>query len=437
MLKTMPAILFALLWICGAAGAWTVDPNLVSSTEYPATGDTCALASNTATGKMAVLYWSPSTTGDRIIYSEKNPSTGVWSQEAIVTLDDSETVDYERGSLALDLTPDDRPIILYSYLNKTLSGGVPTSVESVNKICEKAATGTINDRVVASRATSPADGAGAFGNGLFVGDADNIVVVSVLMYAPTPEAMHQYLAVELLGDAASSFPRKSLLYEIDNTVAFGTGGMVAGGGFTWDAANKARLMLGLSNTSGAADLNYYGYITQTQTTERDFPLNLICSPTTTTNSTFGLLGIISAAFSGTVVMAPDSTGCLHIVYIESGSDLIRYATEAEPLSLLWLDSSVNADNGRPAVSNGMWGASYEFLPLLMTCRPAPRVVMAERNTATSQYAIRVAAKGVSTYQWTWGPRLEVPCYEYQMSVSKNGDAVAYYNGSNQIQVALP
>jgi len=437
MMKIPAAILFALLCACGAAGAWTVDPNLVSSTEYPPTGDCCALASNTATGKMVVVYWSQSTTGDRIIYSEKNPGTGIWSQESIVTLDDSETVGYERGSVSIDLTPDDRAIIMYSYLSRAFSGGTPTSVECVNKICEKAATGIVNDRVLVSQTLTPADNANPFSGGVLVGDTDDILAVSMLGYSSTPESIHQSLRAELLGASTSAFPRKELLFQMDDSVTFGGAGMVNGGGFAWDAACSARLMLGLTNTSGGADLNYYGYIAETQTTERDFPLSLICPPITSTSSTFGLLGTISAAFGGNLVIAPDSTGCLHIVYTESGSDLVRYATEAEPLSLLWLDSSVNADNGRPAVSNGMWGAAYEYQPLMLACRPTPRVVMVERNMATNQHAFRVAVKGASSYQWTWGPRLEVPCYGYQMMVSKNCDAVAYNNSSNHIQVALP
>jgi len=437
MMKLVTALMLSFVCVCGAAGAWTVDPNLASSTEYHPFGVPCAIASNTATGKLVVIYWSHDAVGDHVVYSEKNSGTGVWNQEAIADFEDSATVDYERGNVAVDLTPDDRPIIVYSYRRTTLSDGVASSVECVNKICEKATVGIQNDRVLVSQVFSPTMNVDAFESGLLVGDSDNMIVLSVLMYSVGPEQVHQYVLVEVLGDSASGFPRKNLLYERDSTMSYGAVGMITGGGFAWDSTYKARLLLGLFNAAGVSDLNYYGFLTDTQVTERDFPLNLFCPPVTTTNTSFGLIGAITTAYDGSLVAAPDATGCLHVVYEEGGSGLLRYASEAEPLSLLWLSSSVNADSGRPAVGFEAESIDYQYVPLMMTCKPVPRVVMAERNTATDQTSVRVAVKSATSPQWSWGNRLEVPCVEHLVAVSNNCTAIAYSNSGNQIQVALP
>lgn len=428
-------IMLAGALVCSGAGAWNVDPNLVSSIDLSPTWDSCSIASNTTTGKLAVVYWSQNANAHRLVYSEKDPAMGTWNREVLVTLQGSDTAGYDRGSVGIDFTPDDRPIILYSYTRTTLSGGNPTGKECVCNICEKTSSGIANERTLLSRTLSATENAGAPGNALFVGDANNMIAVSVVMSSSTPEQSHQVLVAELLDGPQTGFARKELLHEVDQTLNWNAPGAICGGGLTWDSVYKSRMMLGLVNAAQQGDINYYGYVSETQTSSNGFnPLELFCPPSST--SSFQLIGIVSSAFGGDMFLASDSTGCLNIVYGEAGSELLRYASEATPLSTLWLESSINTETGQPASTSWM-AADHQYQTLGMACKPTTRIMMAERTISDNSVAVRVAQKGAGNYQWTWGPRLPVSGQMYLIVAAKNCDAVAYCTSSGQIQVALP
>lgn len=437
MYRTM-AVFLALAALCGNALAWNVDPNLITSSEFPATRDTFAIGGNTGTGKLVAAYWSEAGSTVSIIYAEKNPSTGAWDRENIVSLQENATTEYAQSNLSIDVTPAGVPIIAYSYIRNTLNEGNVTGSEAIFKICQKAATGIAHERTWNSYTYTSGEDPSSPGIGLCVGDASNVLVISVVGAYTTQ--ISQRLLLELLDGPENDFARKEILLEKNAVFAsWDSPGMLCGGGFTWDSLCKSRLMLAYRNSQQTeqSDVAYYGYVDhQTTITPGNIIQQLLCPPSTSTSSTFEQIGIVAAmAPGGGPFMTVASDSCLNIAYVEYGSMLVRHGYEVSPLSAAWLDSSVMAENGRPASAS--WDAQgCQYIPLCMSCTPAPRIIFTERNTSTHALAVRAAVK--NSY-WRWSSPLAINCNDWELQTSKTGDTVGFFTSTseNNIQVAHP
>lgn len=437
MIRFLAALLTATALSSGAM-AWNVDPNLVSSSAYPPSGGT-VIAENSPLGITAVAYWSQTGDTRTLVYSQKDTTTGAWNPEPFVAFTNDATTEYQTSEITLDLTPAGRPIIGCAYYCLTKTAGEVTGAEAVCRVSERTPSGPAHTRSTTYTYAYPNEQAcldNLPSTHLSVGDNSNIILA--LMHTnQVGDVQTINLTVEVTDGPDTDFARKELLYTYSESItADDMDGAICGGALTYDPVGKCRMILNLLNAEGSGRLNYWGYKAIQSAVPSGLSLqtihDILCGVTTT--SVFGPIGVIADAIPGPMFGACGPGACLGIVFLEPGSGLVRYAYELEPASTLWLETSVIREDGQPA---SLAGTDYQYIPFGISYGETPRLVIGQGETLTGSGGLRIATKDADGSSWTWSPLLPMSCEMNHIGVAKTGNAVAFTNANNQVQVARP